>query len=71
MLQRGGLQTLSTGNDCERIFEASLYLHYMWASPLYVVIVVGLVTAEIGWAALVGFGLLVVVIPIQASDDGF
>ena len=53
-------------NDCERIFEASLYLHYMWASPLYVVVVVGLVTARVGWAALVGFGLLMVVIPIQA-----
>lgn len=62
-----GAATNLMSNDCERVFEASLYLHYMWASPLYVVLVLVLVTLELGPAALVGFGLLVIVIPLQAA----
>eukprot|EP00040_Diaphanoeca_grandis_P032579 m.197814 g.197814 ORF g.197814 m.197814 type:complete len:1463 (-) comp32668_c0_seq4:261-4649(-) len=60
-----GEATNLMSNDCERIFEGQRYLHYMWASPMFVCTVVGLATAEIGPAALVGFGMLLVLIPIQ------
>ena len=53
-------------NDAERVFEASMFLHYLWACPAYVVVIVTLVSARIGPAALVGFGLLILVIPFQA-----
>ena len=60
-----GEATNLMSNDCERIYEAQLFLHYMWASPSYVVIMLTMATLSIGPAALVGFGLLIAVIPLQ------
>ena len=60
-----GAATNLMSNDCERIYEAQLFLHYMWASPSYVVIMLTMATLSIGPAALVGFGLLIAVIPLQ------
>ena len=60
-----GEATNLMSNDCERIYEAQLFLHYMWASPAYVVVVLVLATRSIGPAALVGFGLLVLLLPLQ------
>ena len=61
-----GSTTNLMSNDAERVFEASMFLHYLWASPTYVVVIVVLVTARIGFAALIGFGLLILMIPFQA-----
>lgn len=62
-----GSVTNIMSNDCERLFEASMFTHYMWASPLFVVVIVALVSLEIGPSALVGFGLLLLLLPVQAA----
>ena len=46
--------------------QVGLYMHYIWASPLFVLTVLLLAYTELGVAALVGFGLLLLSIPLQA-----
>eukprot|EP00038_Savillea_parva_P006061 m.161407 g.161407 ORF g.161407 m.161407 type:complete len:1586 (+) comp12073_c0_seq1:309-5066(+) len=60
-----GEATNLMSNDAERVLEASLWLHYMWASPLFVLVIIALAYTELGPAALVGFGLLFLLIPTQ------
>jgi ABC-type bacteriocin/lantibiotic exporter with double-glycine peptidase domain len=42
-----------------------MWLHYMWASPLFVVAVIVIAYLQLGPAALIGFGLLFLLIPMQ------
>jgi ABC-type multidrug transport system fused ATPase/permease subunit len=61
----GSLTNLMS-NDTETIFEMQLFLHYLWASSAFVVVVVALVLNEIGPSGLVGFALLLLAVPVQA-----
>ncbi|KAI3654035.1 hypothetical protein MP228_000754 [Amoeboaphelidium protococcarum] len=40
--------------------------HFLWTSPVQVIVILGLLIANIGVSALAGFGLLVLTIPVQA-----
>ena len=53
-------------NDTETVFEMQLFLHYLWASSAFVVVVVSLVLNEIGPSGLVGFALLLLAVILQA-----
>ena len=62
-----GAVTNIMSNDTEAIFEMQLFLHYLWASVAFVIIVTALIVREIGPAGLVGFALLLLTMPLQAS----
>jgi ABC-type multidrug transport system fused ATPase/permease subunit len=52
--------------DAERIAQGFTFSHFLWSSPVEVVISALLAYLEIGWPALVGLVLLVLQMPIQA-----
>lgn len=56
-------------NDTERLFEAHLFSHYLYASPMFVLAMLILLALEIGPAAVIGFGLLLLVLPLQVSSN--
>lgn len=66
-------QEFSTGRvmtmisaDLPRMEMAIMQLHYLWSGPLQIIVIIALLIALIGPSALVGFGLLVVTIPLQS-----
>lgn len=66
------LSSVSTGhvvnlasNDVERFVESSIFLHYLWISPLALAAVVYFLWQEIGVASLAGTGLLVFIVPLN------
>eukprot|EP00041_Stephanoeca_diplocostata_P026627 m.720956 g.720956 ORF g.720956 m.720956 type:complete len:1460 (+) comp23010_c0_seq3:362-4741(+) len=61
-----GETTNLISNDCEKVYDAHLFLHYLWASPLFVLAVILMAALRLGVAALIGFGMLLLVIPLQA-----
>ena len=62
-----GAVTNLMSNDAERVFEMQLFLHYLWASPTFVVTLMAMMWHEIGVAALIGFVLLLLTVPLQAK----
>ena len=54
-------------NNAERTAQGFTFSHFLWSSPLEVVISALLAYLEIGWPALVGLLLLVLQMPIQAG----
>eukprot|EP00039_Didymoeca_costata_P003406 m.67460 g.67460 ORF g.67460 m.67460 type:complete len:1335 (+) comp11890_c0_seq2:239-4243(+) len=61
-----GELTNLVSNDCEKIYEAHPFLHYLIASPLFVAVVIGMAYYKLGVSAIIGFGLLLLLIPFQA-----
>ncbi|KAJ7890947.1 multidrug resistance-associated ABC transporter [Mycena olivaceomarginata] len=60
-----GQITTMISSDAEKFDLLSYLVHYTWIAPLQLIIVIGLLIKTIGVSALVGFGLLVVVAPLQ------
>lgn len=54
-------------NDVRRFELASLFSNAMWTAPTLTVIVTVLLFMEIGWAALLGVGVICIVAPIQGE----
>lgn len=52
------------GNDCTKILEGTTSIHYLWSGPLEAVVIIAILIYLIGVAALVGLGLLLVIIPV-------
>jgi len=52
-------------NDSERIFFSLLTSHFLWISPILIVVVMAILIINIGLAALAGFGVIVVILALQ------
>ncbi|XP_067014322.2 ATP-binding cassette subfamily C member 4 [Anabrus simplex] len=53
-------------NDVSRFDLVSVFIHYLWSSPVIAVIIAYLMWVEIGWPAFVGIAAVFVVVPLQA-----
>eukprot|EP00741_Cyanophora_paradoxa_P016796 tig00020941_g16221.t1 len=51
--------------DCQRFAEVSLIIQMLWIAPLVIFVVLGLLIWVIGWQALVGVALMLVLFPIN------
>ena len=60
-----GKATNLLSNDCDRIFEATCFMHYTWLAPLFIFVMLVLMYQQIGVAALVGFTLLALALPLN------
>ena len=54
-------------NDTELIFEAHMWLHYLWAAPLFALTILVAVSLIIGPAALIGFSWMLLSVPLMAA----
>ena len=45
-------------NDTQRIFDAGLFLHFLWIAPMQIVVALILMILEVGWAAVAGVVLM-------------
>ena len=52
-------------NDVSKFEELSIIIHHIWAAPLEAIIVFGLIWNEIGIPTLFGYGVLLLLIPLQ------
>jgi ABC-type multidrug transport system fused ATPase/permease subunit len=66
-----GEATNIMSNDVEKVFEMILYVHYILIGPIFVLVVLYLMVAEIGWSALCGFGGLLLMLPMQATASQY
>jgi len=60
-----GAWTNLVSNDTEQIAQAMMFLHYLWLSVGFVLIVVVLMVLTVGVAALLGFGILLLLLPLN------
>ncbi|KAK0453030.1 multidrug resistance-associated ABC transporter [Armillaria borealis] len=51
--------------DASRLDRVCMYIHNLWVAPIQIVIVVGLLFNNLGYSALVGFGILIFSFPMQ------
>ncbi|PBK73200.1 multidrug resistance-associated ABC transporter [Armillaria solidipes] len=51
--------------DASRLDRICMYIHNLWVAPIQIVIVVGLLFNNLGYSALVGFGVLIFSFPMQ------
>lgn len=54
-------------NDVNRFDLVSVFIHSMWAAPLFAIIVGYLLVVEVGYAGLVGILAVFLVVPIQCE----
>jgi ABC-type bacteriocin/lantibiotic exporter with double-glycine peptidase domain len=50
--------------DSTKVLEVSCYLMYVWTTPLQVLICISFLIYVLGWPALTGIGIMVLMIPI-------
>ena len=54
-------------NDVNRFDLSVLFLHYLWAGPVQLLIVTTILCLKIGPSALVGAVLLIAAVPLQSK----
>ncbi len=47
-------------------FQGVIFLHFLWIGPLQAIVVLVILWHELGPAVLAGFGVLLLLIPLQA-----
>ncbi|CAF4657588.1 unnamed protein product, partial [Rotaria sp. Silwood2] len=52
-------------NDVSKFEELSITMHYIWAAPLEAIVVFGLIWNEIAIPTLFGYGVLLLLVPLQ------
>jgi ABC transporter transmembrane region len=53
-------------NDAQRLPDAAFSIHNVWTAPLFIGITVYLLVDLVGWSALCGLAVLIVMMPLQA-----
>ena len=53
-------------NDVNRFDTAAIFLHYLWVGPAQAIPVLIILWHELGPSALAGFGVLLLLVPIQS-----
>jgi ABC-type multidrug transport system fused ATPase/permease subunit len=62
----GGLVTQMHSSDTFKFFEMYQYLHWLWISPLQIVVSLVCLYIFIGWAGVMSIGVMVVALPLQS-----
>lgn len=52
-------------SDAYRLYEGCTYFHYLWSGPLEALAIIVLLLILTGISALVGLGLLILLVPLQ------
>eukprot|EP00741_Cyanophora_paradoxa_P011330 tig00020554_g10943.t1 len=72
VLDNGARQSSTAGQivnlmatDCQRFAEVSFMIHLTWVAPIVVAAVMALLLAVIGWQALVGVGVMLLLFPVN------
>jgi hypothetical protein len=50
-----------------RFDQAVLFFHYLWAGPLQLIIMTGLLWRQLGPSSLTGSALLILFVPLQSK----
>ncbi|CAE6417184.1 unnamed protein product [Rhizoctonia solani] len=61
-----GQITTMISADCTRLDMAAGFFHIIWTGPIEIIIGIALLIHNLGYSALVGLGVLIIGIPIQA-----
>ncbi|CUA66748.1 hypothetical protein RSOLAG22IIIB_00195 [Rhizoctonia solani] len=61
-----GQITTMISADCTRLDFAAGFFHIIWTGPIEIIIGIALLIHNLGYSALVGLGVLVIGVPIQA-----
>ncbi|KAJ1549929.1 hypothetical protein HK405_001881, partial [Cladochytrium tenue] len=61
----GGRVINIVSTDCNRIEQFITFAHIIWTAPVQLVVIVGFLISQIGWAALVGVAFICLVGPLQ------
>lgn len=54
-------------SDLPRLEMTIMQGHYVWSGPTQIIAILGLLIFYIGWPALIGVGILVLMVPLQAK----
>jgi len=65
-LGTGKITTLMS-SDSQRLLDVFYWFHYIWTCPLQIVICLTLLLQILGLSALVGVGLMIILIPLQST----
>ncbi|EMD36548.1 hypothetical protein CERSUDRAFT_115579 [Gelatoporia subvermispora B] len=60
-----GQITTMISTDATRLDRQSAFAHNLWIAPIQIIIGIGLLIANLGYSALVGFGVLLLGFPLQ------
>ncbi|KAG5445615.1 Multidrug resistance-associated protein 1 [Clonorchis sinensis] len=73
-LSQSSRQTATVGEivnlmaiDSQRLEEAGVMIHMAWSAPPIILVSLVMVYSQMGWSALAGFGLTVLLIPINVA----
>lgn len=73
-LSNAALQSESTGrvvtlmsNDAQKVQDVMLAIHTLWGAPVLIVVIVGLLYQQLGWATFVGLVVVAVYTPISTK----
>jgi ABC-type transport system involved in cytochrome bd biosynthesis fused ATPase/permease subunit len=58
-------------NDVSRLDLALQWLHALWTAPIQIIVCTVLLVLQIGWSALIGIALFILLIPLQSKIMGF
>ncbi|KAI1280794.1 Multidrug resistance-associated protein 1 [Halotydeus destructor] len=56
--------------DSQRFYDMMTYLNLVWSAPFQIGLALYFLWAELGWATLAGFGVMVVMIPVNGYVAG-
>ncbi|KAJ8457503.1 hypothetical protein ONZ45_g18288 [Pleurotus djamor] len=62
-----GQITTMISTDATRLDRFSSFVHGLWTSPIQIILGIGLLLGNLGYSALVGLGVLIIGIPVQAA----
>ncbi|KAF9002584.1 multidrug resistance-associated ABC transporter [Cyathus striatus] len=60
-----GKITTHISTDASKLEESCATVHLLWVSPIQLIIGIGLVIGTLGYSALVGFGVIIIGIPVM------
>lgn len=76
-LSNSALQSESTGkvvtlmsNDAQKLQDVTMAIHALWGSPIYVIVIIGLLYQEVGWATFVGVAVMALLAPLSGKVAG-
>lgn len=54
-------------NDVSRFDMASVFLNWVWSAPILTLVISWILYERVGWAPLIGVGIILVVVPMQCK----
>ena|SRR6218665_2367347 len=67
-------KTVTTGEivnlmsvDAQKVMDACAYMHYIWSSPIMIVIAVTFLWQILGPSSMAGIGFMILVLPVNSA----